>query len=53
MVDFHRPMRTNEMPTLRFGKVAPQIVMRLLPRITIALEYSLVRAAQRNSFGRF
>jgi hypothetical protein len=41
------------MPTLRFGKVAPQIVMPLLPQITIALEYSLLWPPQRNSFGRF
>jgi hypothetical protein len=53
MVDLHRPMRANQMPALRFGKVAPQIVTPLLPAITIALEYSLVRRLRRNSFGRF
>jgi hypothetical protein len=53
MVDLHRPMRTNQMPTLRFRKVAQQIVMRLLPAITIALEYSPARPRWRNPFGRF
>jgi hypothetical protein len=46
-------MRTNQIPTLRFGKVVPQIVMRLLPAITIALEYSSARPGWRNPFGRF
>jgi hypothetical protein len=53
MVDLHRLMRANQMPTLRFGKAAPQIVMRLLPLVTIALKYSPVQSRQRNSFGRF
>jgi hypothetical protein len=53
MVDLHRPMRANQMPTLRFGKNAPQIVMPLLSQITIALEYSLTRHRRRNPFGRF
>jgi hypothetical protein len=53
MVDLHRPMRANQMPALRFGKVAPQIVMLLLPQITIALENSLTRLRRRNPFGRF
>jgi hypothetical protein len=53
MVDLHRPMPTNQMPTLRFGKVAPQIVTPPLSPITIALEYSLVQAPRRNPFGGF
>jgi hypothetical protein len=53
MVDLHRLMRANQRPALRFGKVAPQIVMPLLPQITIALEYSPVRAPRRKTFGRF
>jgi hypothetical protein len=53
MVDLHRPMRANQMPGLHFGKVAPQIVMRLLPQITIVLEYSLAWPQRRKSFGRF
>jgi hypothetical protein len=43
MVDLHRPMRADQMPALRFRKVAPQIVMPLLSQITIALEYSLAQ----------
>jgi hypothetical protein len=46
-------MHANQIPTLRFRKVTPQIVMRLLLPITIALECSPERASQRNSFGRF
>jgi hypothetical protein len=53
MMDLHRFIRANQMPTLRFGKVVPQIVMRLLSLVTIALKYSLRRPRQRNPFGRF
>jgi hypothetical protein len=53
MVDLHRPMRANQMPGLRFGKIAPQIVTLMLSQITIAMEYSLLRPPQRNPFGRF
>jgi hypothetical protein len=52
MVDLHRLMRTNETPELHFRKVAPQIVTRLLPQITIVREYSLARTPRRNPFGR-
>jgi hypothetical protein len=53
MVDLHRPMRPNQMPGLRFGKVTPQMVMRLLSLITISLKYSPARLPEGNSFGRF
>jgi hypothetical protein len=53
MVDLHRPMPHYQMPTLRFRKVAPQIVMQLLSQIAIALEYSPARPPERNLFGRF
>jgi hypothetical protein len=53
MVDLHRPMRANQIPTLRFRKVTPQIVMPLLLPITIELEYSPELASQRKSFGSF
>jgi hypothetical protein len=53
MVDVHRPMRSNQMQPLHFGKVLPEMVMRLLSLITIAFEHSPVRLSQRKSFGRF
>jgi hypothetical protein len=53
MVDLHRPMGANQMPTLSFRKVALKMVMRSLPQITIVFEYSPVRARQRKTFGRF
>jgi hypothetical protein len=53
MVDLHRPMRANQMPALRFGKVVPQIVMRVLSQIKIAAKYSPAQPLQRISFGRF
>jgi hypothetical protein len=52
MVDLHRLMSVNQATALRFGKVAPQIVMWLLPAITIALEYSPAGHQRRKSFGR-